>query len=73
MASQIPQITSQQNGTIRMSPEEKEFASVHACELPSECIRAKHLNGLLRSMFPAGGYNVDVDQDVYKIPQYRKF
>ncbi|EAQ87591.1 predicted protein [Chaetomium globosum CBS 148.51] len=65
MTSQILQITSQQNGVIRMSPDEKEFASVH--EIPSECIRAGQLNMLLRSLFPAGGYNVDVDQDVYKI------
>jgi hypothetical protein len=58
MASQILQITSQNSGTIRLSPDEKGFASVH--EIPSQCIRAGQLNKLLRSMFPAGGYNVDV-------------
>lgn len=57
MASQLLQITNQNGGTIRMSPDDKESASV---EIPSEYIRAGQLNRLLRSMFPAGGYNVDV-------------
>ncbi|KAK4235366.1 hypothetical protein C8A03DRAFT_36772 [Achaetomium macrosporum] len=43
----------------------QERATLH--EIPCSHIGASELNSLLTSLFPGGGYNVDVEQDVYRI------
>ncbi|KAK4109265.1 hypothetical protein N656DRAFT_801061 [Canariomyces notabilis] len=42
-------------------------AKPHLQEIPSRCIGANQLNSLLMEVFPEGGYDVDIDQNVYKI------
>ena len=41
--------------------------SMKTQEIPSRCMSPHQLNNLLTSIFPCGGYLVDVEHDVYKI------
>ncbi|KAK4221266.1 hypothetical protein QBC38DRAFT_492418 [Podospora fimiseda] len=39
----------------------------HSQEIESRRISVHHLNSLLTTIFPSGSYEVDIDQNVYKI------
>ncbi|KAH6856089.1 hypothetical protein B0I37DRAFT_68252 [Chaetomium sp. MPI-CAGE-AT-0009] len=61
----------------RTNPGEEKHVTLY--KVPYGCISPGRLNRLLRSLFPAGGYTVSIQQDIYKIrvprllPQFERW